>query len=293
MVSPDRQYRLVAQSMGAAVIADWFRSYKHRQRLARARAEIATRPLGHGVAHGLPAPLVVSLTSYSARFPTLALTLRALLSQSVVPDRVILWMDAEDEAKLPPDVLELTENGLEIRVCPDWKSYKKIVPTLLEFPHTYIATADDDAYYAPDWLEKLVQASLNGAPIVCHRAHWVTLGKDGKPAPYSEWTRNIAAPERGSRVFLTGVSGVLYAPGVFHADVTRDELFMRLAPNSDDVWLYFMHRLNGVTAQKIGGKVRILEWEGSQAQNLRQENTTGAGNDRAVIAMIEAYGWPD
>lgn len=271
------------------MIADAFRAFKHRRRLVRAKAEIAARPAAPGRPHGLPGPLVVSLTSYPARFPTLGLTLAAILRQSVRPDRVILWLDDGDEAAIASDVTALP--GLEIRTCPAWRSFKKIVPTLLAHPDAFIVTADDDLYYPADWLEKLTNAARDGANIACHRAHRVAL-RDGRPAPYAEWQHNIDAPEQSPLVFLTGVSGVIYAPGVFHPDVTRDDLFTRLAPRSDDVWLYWMHRLNGVNARKIGARARIVEWDGSQTQSLRSENLHGAGNDQAVAALLDHYGWP-
>lgn len=267
-----------------------FRRFKHRRRLRAAIDEIAARSDEPGAPHGLPGPLIVSLTSYPARFGTLVLTLRAILRQSVRPDRVILWLDEGDEASLPAEVTAM--DGLEVRICPRWRSYKKIVPTLVAEPGAYVVTADDDVYYRRDWLEGLVRATLAGAPIACHRAHRVVLGPDGRPLSYQDWQRNIGAPERSPLVFLTGVMGVIYAPGVFHADVTRDDLFTALAPGTDDVWLYWMHRLAGVEASKIGGRARILEWEGSQAQSLRSGNLAGDGNDRAVRAMLDHYGWP-
>lgn len=271
------------------MISDAFRAFKHRRRLARARAEVMARTDAPGRPHGLPGPLVLSLTSYPARFGTLELTLRAILRQTMQPDRVILWLDQEGRAHLPPAIALLP--GLEVRTCPPWRSYKKIVPTLLDTPDAFVVTADDDVHYPADWLERLVSAVHQGTKIACHRAHRVTL-RQGKPAPYAEWRHNIDAPERSPLVFLTGVSGVIYAPGVFHPDVTRDDLFTRLAPRSDDVWLYWMHRMAGVEAQKIGARARILEWEGSQVQSLRSQNLHGTGNDQAIAALLDRYGWP-
>jgi hypothetical protein len=288
MVSPHRQDRLAAPGVGTSMISDAFRAFKHRRRLDRAQAEIKARSDAAGLPHSLPGPLVVSLTSYPARFGTLALTLQGILRQSVRPDRVILWLDDGDQAMLPSNVAALP--GLEIRVCPPWRSYKKIVPTLLAHPEAFIVTADDDVYYPQNWLRRLVEAAAD-AQVACHRAHRITL-RDSRPVPYADWRHNVNAPERSPLTFLTGVSGVIYAPGVFHPDVTRADLFTRLAPCSDDVWLYWMHRLNGIQAQKIGPRARILEWEGSQAQSLRAANLHGMGNDRAIDAMIAHYGWP-
>lgn len=268
------------------MIADAFRRWKHGRRIAGAKAEIASRRIDPAP-HGLPYPLVVSLTSYPLRFDALPFVLRSLVAQTVRPDRVVLWLAEGDEASLPPEVALM---GIEIRTCPDWRSYKKIVPTLMEWPGSCIVTADDDVYYGPQWLEGLVRRADAG--VAAHRAHRVTLDAGGRPRRYADWQRNIGAPDCSALIFPTGVGGVLYAPGVFHDDVCRADLFQALAPSADDVWLYWMHRLGGSRPAKVGGQFRITEWPGTQAESLRTANLSGDGNDRAVAAMLESYGFP-
>ncbi|MFC3215790.1 hypothetical protein [Novosphingobium panipatense] len=51
--------------------------------------------------HGLAGELVVSLTSYPVRYATLHLTLKSLLRQQTVPDRIVLWIADGDVAALP------------------------------------------------------------------------------------------------------------------------------------------------------------------------------------------------
>ncbi|MTH76220.1 glycosyltransferase family 2 protein [Paracoccus aestuariivivens] len=262
-----------------------FRRWKHARRIRLAESEIMARDLS-ARPHGLNAPLVISLTSYPPRFASLHLVLRSLLAQTVRADRVIVWLDEGDQDQLPQSC---RLSGVEIRICPKWRSYKKIIPTLLEAPDAYIVTADDDIYYESDWLEALLDHADAG--VVCHRAHRVTL-LDGQVRSYDDWQRNIGSPDCSGLIFPTGVGGVLYAPGVFHPDVTDAEQFQKLAPMADDVWLYWMHRLAGSRPAKIGGRFRITEWPGTQAQNLRATNLAGDGNDRAVRAMLERYGFP-
>ncbi|NHF71683.1 glycosyltransferase family 2 protein [Paracoccus xiamenensis] len=269
------------------MIADAFRRWKHARRIRAAEAEIAARSFSPAP-HGLNAPLVVSLTSYGPRLSVVGKVLQSLMRQTVAADRVILWLAEADMAKLPQEIAGL---GVEIRVCPDWRSYKKIVPTLQEAPGSYIVTADDDVYYGPGWLEGLVAAADTG--VACHRAHRVTLDGQGRPRAYDDWDRHITAPATGPLIFPTGVGGVLYAPNAFHPDVTDAEKFMRLAPSADDVWLYWMHRLRGSRPQKVGGRFRVIEWPGSQAENLRASNLGTGGNDRAIAAMLAEYGWPE
>lgn len=262
------------------------RRWKRERRIARAEAEILARR-GEPAPHGLRSPLIVSLTSYPARFGSLHLVLRSLLTQSVRADRVVLWLDEGDEHLLPPAVTSL---GVETRICPRWRSYKKIIPTLMEWPEAHIVTADDDIYYKPDWLAGLARHADAG--VVCHRAHRIALDPAGGPQPYGDWELNIGAPECSPLVFPTGVGGVLYAPGIFHADVLRADLFQALAPTADDLWLYWMHRLCGSRPAKIGKRFRITEWPGTQSQNLRAGNLNGDGNDQAIRALTERYGFP-
>src|SRR5579864_6248399 len=118
-------------------LQDWLRPWRVAVRWILRRS---------GTPHGLPGTLVVSLTSYPPRFPTVALTLRCLLTQSIKPDHVILWIAHADEARLPPEVLALRALGLEIRSTEDLRSFKKIVPALRDFPDAFIVTADDDVY---------------------------------------------------------------------------------------------------------------------------------------------------
>ncbi|MEL7030006.1 MAG: hypothetical protein AAGL49_12555, partial [Pseudomonadota bacterium] len=120
--------------------------------------------------HGLPGQLIVSLTSYPPRFPTLHLTLRSLSEQSIKPDRIILWIAESDRTSLPSDI-DALEN-IQIEFVKDVRSFKKLVFAVERYPDSFIATADDDNYYLQDWLELLIRGWSKTAPtITCHRAH--------------------------------------------------------------------------------------------------------------------------
>ena len=93
---------------------------KHRRRVRRALQEIESRQVTPRP-HGLDRPLVVTLTSYPARFETLAPTLRGLLRQNVAADDTQLFLTEKDAKQLPQDVLELQSQGLDAqafaRIC--------------------------------------------------------------------------------------------------------------------------------------------------------------------------------
>jgi hypothetical protein len=237
----------------------------------------------------LPGELIVSLTSYPPRFRTLDLTLRCLLTQTVRPDRVILWIAQADMAKLPPAVVALAEYGLDIRACKDIRSYKKIIPVLAAFPSAYIATADDDVYYAARWLRQLVD--LAGERIVvCHRAHAVRIDDAGRIRPYMAWG-SVAGAAAGA-LFPTGVGGILYGPSSLSPEVLDEELFTRLCPNGDDIWLWWMGRRAGSEYRKTRSKWKELWWAGTKKQGLFQTNVFGPGNDEQIRNMVAHFGIP-
>lgn len=250
-------------------LVDWLRGYKLRKRVRAKLREIETRRITPRP-HGLDAPLVISLTSFPPRFPQLVHTLRCLLAQTIRPDAVILWCAYDDIGTLPKEILDLQSKGLRIARCDDLRSYKKLVPALIEEPNRYIATADDDLHYPSNWLEKLVvTARAHPGRIVAHRAHRIAYTPEGNMRPYRDWKKNIEGVVEGADIFATGSGGVLYPPGVLHQSVTDSDKFTALCPTADDIWFYWMARKKGSIIRHIGPKIRIVEWPGSQQVNLR------------------------
>jgi len=258
------------------------------QRLART----GRRP----TCHGLPGPLVVSLTSWPPRFPFLHRTLRALLRQSVRPDRIVLWIAAADAPLLPAKVLRLADAGVEFRTTADIGPFKKLLPSLEAFPDAFVATADDDVHYGPLWLETLVAGFLGAREpaIVCHRAHRPIVGRDGTLPPYSQWERDVqdgAARRASGGIIPTGVGGILYPPESLDPLVADSALAARLCPTCDDFWFFWMARRRGTPVLKVGGRFPYREWPGSQRSALHSANL-GGEYDRQLAALSERFGVP-
>lgn len=259
-------------------------------RLLAARARRRLERPQAGRPHHLPGELIVSLTSYPARFGTLHLTLACLLDQSVKADKTILWIAREDMDELPAEVRRLEAHGLEIRACDDLRSYKKLIPALEAFPDAFIATADDDVYYSGDWLEMLLEVAEDDV-ITCHRAHRITRFPDGSLRPYLEWefdVQDAASRQQSSDIFPTGAGGTLYPRHSLDQRVTDRLLFERLAPDGDDLWLYWCARMAGTQHKKVGGQIRLTPWRGSQASTLWSKNE--ARNDRIIAALSAELG---
>ena len=92
--------------------------------------------------------VIVSLTTFPARINFVHKTISALLNQTFKPDSVVLWLAEEQfpDKKIPETLLNLQKYGLEVRWCEDIRSFKKLVPSLREFPNDIIVTADDDIF---------------------------------------------------------------------------------------------------------------------------------------------------
>jgi hypothetical protein len=271
--------------------------YRLRLLNAIAKARKATAAAGPFTPrpNPLPKPLLVSLTSFVPRFETLHLTLRSLLNQRVKPDSILLWIAEHELARLPRRVRDLEGRGVEIRGCADIGSYKKLIYALEQHPDCYIATADDDLFYGPDWLATLVDAVDAEQPVTpCHRAHRLVTRPDGRIAPYLEWQLDVqdeAARRPSQDILPTTGAGVLYPPRCFSPEVTDRALFQMLSPTADDLWFYWMARKAGSKFKKVGGAFPMLLWPTFERQSLASGNWAG-GNDRQIRELEETFGNP-
>jgi hypothetical protein len=272
-----------------------------RRACQEARLFAATLPyrlasVGRPRSHDLPGELVVSVTSWPPRFPTLHRTLRCLLAQTVTADRVVLWVADGDAPLLPRKVARLAARGLEVRTTPDLGPFKKLIPALEAFPGAFLVTADDDVFYPPNWLETLVSGFLAGEPaIVCHRAHRPRAGADGRVAPYSLWERDVqdeAARHASGAIIPTGVGGILYPPGSLDPLAGDRMLAAALCPTCDDFWFFWMARRKGSLVRKVGPRFPYREWPGSQRATLHTGNL-GGGYDRQLAALSARFGTPE
>ncbi len=202
----------------------------------------------------LPKPeLIVSLTSFPFRIPTLHITIESLLNQTMKPDKIILQLSEDEfpnrEGDLPENLLKLREQGLII----NWnkgniKSYKKLIPTLKQYPNDIIITVDDDFIYDKNLIKLLWKAyEKNPKLIHCHRATKFSLKKDGEfKVKGVKWYKK---PSFGNK--LVGCGGVLYPPNILYKDITNEELFTTLAPTNDDIWFWLMAVMNNVKINVI------------------------------------------
>ena len=197
----------------------------------------------------LPRPeIIVSLTSFPFRIPTLHITINSILNQTMKPDKIILQLSEDEfpnkEKDLPENLLILREKGLII----NWnkgniKSYKKLIPTLKQYPEAVIITVDDDFIYDKNLVKRLWKAYQENPKLIhCHRTTKFSLKKDGTfKVKGVQWYKKPSFANK-----LVGCGGVLYPPNILYKDITNEELFTSLAPTNDDIWFWLMAVMNNV-----------------------------------------------
>lgn len=183
--------------------------------------------------------IIVSLTSYSKRIDDVHLVIESLFKQTIKPNKIVLWL-AEDEYNtnnIPIILKKLEKRGLEIDYCNDLKSYKKIIPSLKKYPNDIIITVDDDILYSYDLIEKLIEKYKEKKTVICTRAHKYKLKTKTKFFPYKKWEYETKENEK---LFLTSGAGTLFPPKSFDDDFFDSEVFLKLCPYADDVWINAM-----------------------------------------------------
>lgn len=249
--------------------------------------------------------VIVSLTSIPSRIETTWITLESILRQNYKPDKIILWLgkDQFQNVKLPDALVKQQSRGVEIRFCEDIGPYTKVIYTLAEYPENVIISVDDDVIYAESMVRFLVESYVRNPKCICaHRTHWIEMRNDGTPIKYNNWTEYAKRKDVGNRKkeicnkrnFLTGVGGVLYPPHSLYKDVLKKELFLKLSPKADDVWLYMMaimNQTNIINVKGIFGNLQYIVDEENSVQKtaLLKENVLGGRNDEYLKNILDYY----
>ncbi|HHH3491464.1 TPA: hypothetical protein ACPZBY_000124, partial [Proteus mirabilis] len=240
-------------------------------------------------------PIIVTLTTYPKRINTVFLTIESILSQTISPEKIILWLYKKDKPLIPNSLKRLQKRGLEIHFCDeDLRSYKKLSYTNDFFNTHNIVTADDDILYPKFWLEELYNESLKYPNIViCHRGHDISVSNN-KIDSYSTFMKNNTYSTIPSSLLIpTGCSGILYPVGSLSIDASYkySDIFMQLAPDADDFWYKFVCLKNGFLAKRVHPENKhfppIIS---SLKDGLFHKNVRNNQNDKKLLSTINHFG---
>jgi hypothetical protein len=232
-----------------------------------------------------PGGPVVSMTTYGDRLRTVHLVLESIAAGSMLPSRMILWVDTEEAfANRTAGLQRLVDRGLEIYRSENFGPHTKYYPYLLSTDtfESELVTADDDLLYNEWWLEGLVRANREDPGSVnCYRAHRVRFEK-GAIAPYVTWG-TCKTTEPSYLHFATGVSGCIYPPSLLRRLKLAGSEFVQVCPKADDVWLHVNALRAGMRTRQVWDRpLRFPFVPGTQGGGLYHSNVLLARNDEQI-----------
>lgn len=245
---------------------------------------------GHGI------EIIASLTSFPGRIKTTYLAIEAILRQSVKPNRIVLWLAGgqfpRHEEDLPERLLQLKNKGLEILFCDDIRSHKKYYYTMKKREGEVIILFDDDLFFHEDVIKNLIEIHLkNPSCVIGTRVHRMTFSPDGMLNNYRKWEINYRGEEASILNHSNSGHGTLVPPSVEFDDIFfNKEIFMKLSPNSDDVWFKVNLIRLGIPVITNGEYARdTLSIKGTYKNSLVSKNTHRGLKDKQFKAVFKYF----
>lgn len=242
----------------------------------------------------MSSPLIVSLASYPPRIKTVSQCVRGLLNQSVLPDRILLWLyegefpNGRDD--LPMDLLELENGILEVCWAPEnLKPHNKYYWTFAANPDAIVVTVDDDLLYAPTMIEELLNWH-NEFPeaVIANRTHMILLECDGTMAPYGDWLleQDAVVGKPSHALLATNGAGSLFPAGVIPPALLDSEQIKKTSLHADDLWLKLLE-LEANIPVVATGHAGLTYIPGTQDCGLWLNVNMDGGNDKVLARMSD------
>lgn len=240
-------------------------------------------------------PIIISLTTYGKRIFDVYLVIESIMRQTIQANKIILWLDEEEfnNETLPIKLHQLKQRGLTISYCKDYKSYKKIIPTLLVYPNTTIITIDDDVIYPYYFIEELLKEyKKNNTCIFYYRGREIIESTHGRFKAYFKWPF-VKHTKDSFMVLPTGIGGILYPKNCFDIEVTDEKLWSELCPKGDDIWLRIMTMTKGYKCKKINisgtFEESFISLENNQDMALANSNYYNNSNDLQIAKAFNYF----
>ena len=263
-----------------------------RYKAKKLRAMVIKEPLRCREGKGR---VIVSLTSFPARFDTLDICIKSLFAQSVKPDKIVLYLGKEcDDVPLPSRLTALEKFGLEIKKgYADIRPHKKYLFAMQEYPEDIIITVDDDLMYDRNMIKSLLESyKRNPSAVSARRVHRIT-SSGGDLEPYDKFDKCWTKMTEPSHILLsTNGAGTLFPPGCLPEEAFDIDTIKKLCLDADDIWIKFMLIKKGVPVVWVKSNQSMPpEIPGTQRVALYYANTDkdNSNNDRCIQAMEEHF----
>lgn len=239
--------------------------------------------------------IIVSLTSFPARFDSLHLVIKSILCQSMKPDRLILFLDDTVSVDILPESLTaLKKYGLEIEFRSyNMKPHKKYYYAMKEHPESIVITIDDDIMYPNDLISTLYECHKKFENcVIATRSHRILFDNNGQIKKYNQWKWMDESTNTPSmELMATGCGGVLYPAHCMSDKLLDYELIKDLSLNADDLWLKVMQVLVHTPVVNCNQEIRKkrVVVDGSQEESLNASNVHENVNDVYMDNLINYF----
>ncbi|MFL0493516.1 glycosyltransferase [Priestia megaterium] len=233
--------------------------------------------------------VIVSLTSYPARFSTIHICIKSLLNQTCKPDKVILYLGKDCTAKdITKEMKKLENYGLEIKMgYEDIRPHKKYYYAMQEYPNDIVVTVDDDVIYDRNLIESLMESySKYPYAVSARRVHNI-IKSEKNLQPYNKWEFECTSIQEPSmNLIAIGVGGILYPPACMSERVFDLKSIKKICLNADDIWLKFMQVINSTPVVWVDSTfIHPVSIRGIQGLALNSSNLIESENDLYINKM--------
>lgn len=239
--------------------------------------------------------IVVSLTSFPARFPYLSPCLKSLIIQTLKPDMIVVYLGSDsNEDMITEEMRSFEKYGIEFRIdkTKNLMPHKKYFYAMQEYPDSVIVTADDDVIYPRDWLESLYDSYRRYPNAVsARRVHLMKRNEKGL-IPYDHWEDQCRKVREPSMCLIaTGNSGILYPPHCLCDDAFNVDAINKTCLRADDIWLKCMEVKNKVPVVWVKNwEVSLPDIDTNDNERLSDENVFTGTNDEVLHKVMDHFG---
>lgn len=234
--------------------------------------------------------VVVSLTSYPARYAVLPRVLDSLLRQTIRPNAIVLTLTKEDVPSLPDTVQRYIRDGIvKLLVADeDLKPHNKYFWAMREYPTYAVITVDDDIVYQNTMVETLLKGYWSHPDCVIarrvHKMEW----KEGALMPYEFWAQRCKTIlEPSEELMATGVGGVLYPPNILGLSEGNLSKIKEIL-SADDIYLKSVEQKRGIKTLFVpDAKDSPIKDEKVQEKALYKQNVWEGKNNEYIRKFLK------
>lgn len=194
--------------------------------------------------------VIVSLTSYPARFKYVPSVINSILQNTMKPWKICLCIYKDDEKELTKEIKDLIKSEkIELIIAEEnLKPHCKYYYTMKKYKTHPIITIDDDLLYDKNTVKSLYRNYILKPNVIsARRVHKISY-QDGVALGYGKWTREYTKCKTPRKdLFATGVGGVLYPPDILHIDDLSTEQIYKCLYADDILLKYLEDRLHVLT----------------------------------------------